>query len=252
MDHLGLIAGMYNELNIGENIDRSIKQNPNCRNLSIGTLCKALVINGLGFVGRTLYMVDTFFDGKPVETLLGPGVTPSQLNDSVLGRALDDIQRYGTTELYSELVPSICRQLGLDPKFAHMDSTDFHLDGCYNSDNPPEPDSSVLHLTQGYSRDHRPDLNQVVLNLITDNQAGIVLHMEALHGNTSDKAAFRDTVRQHIANLQNATGFSCLVMDSAGYTAGTISSFTQGQTWISRVPETLSQSVRNWCNQLQL
>ena len=52
MDHLGLVAGMYDELNIGENIDRSIKQNPNCRNLSIGTLCKAMVINGLGFVGR--------------------------------------------------------------------------------------------------------------------------------------------------------------------------------------------------------
>jgi transposase len=65
--------------------------------------------------------------------------------------------------------------------------------------------------------------------------------MEALSGNTSDKAAFRDTVRQHIANLQNVTGFSCLVMDSAGYTAGTISSFTQGQTWISRVPEKLTE-----------
>ena len=172
---------MYDELNIGENIDRSIKQNPNCRNLSIGTLCKALVINGLGFVGRTLYMVDTFFDGKPVDSLLGPDVNPSQLNDSVLGRALDEIQGYGTTELYAELVPTIFRQLGLDPKFSHMVSTDFHLDGRYNSDKPPEADSSVLHLTKGYSRDHRPDLNQVALSLITDNEAAIALHMEALN-----------------------------------------------------------------------
>ena len=241
IDHLGLVAGMYDELNIGDNIDRSIKQNPNCRNLSVGTLCKALVINGLGFVGRTLYMVETFFDGKPVESLLGPGVVSSQLNDSVLGRALDDIQSYGTTELYAELVPTICRQLGLDPTCAHMDSTDFHLDGRYNSDNPPDTDSSVLHLTQGYSRDHRPDLNQIVLNLITDNEAGIPLHMQALSGNTSDKSAFRDTVQQHIANLQNVTGFSYLVMDSAGYTAETLGSFAQGQTWISRVPETLTE-----------
>ncbi|MFT6307793.1 MAG: transposase [Patiriisocius sp.] len=149
MGLLGLVAGIYDELNIGENIDRLIKQNPNCRNLSIGTLCKALIISRLGFVGRTLYMVDTFFDGKPVETVLGSSVTRSQFNDSVLGRALDDIQRSGTTERYSELVPTICRQLGLDPKFSHMDSADFHLDGRYNSDNPPEADSSVLHLTQG-------------------------------------------------------------------------------------------------------
>ena len=135
--------------------------------------------------------VSSFFEGKPLEVLLGEGVDASQLNDSVLGRALDDLHAYGCTALFSQLTPLICERLALTPRFVHMDSTDFHLDGQYNAEHPPEEDSQLLHLTKGYSRDHRPDLNQVVLTLIADNQAGIPLHMEALDGNSSDKTARR-------------------------------------------------------------
>ena len=66
-----------------------------------------------------------------------------------------------------------------------MDSTDFHLEGIYNS-KEVAVNEHLIHLRPGYSRDKRPDLNQVVLNLIVENQAGIALHMEGLDGNTSD------------------------------------------------------------------
>lgn len=230
---------MYDELGIGKNIDILIKQSSLCRELSIGTICKALILNGLGFTQRTLYMVESFFENKPVEQLLGLDVSASQLNDSVLGRALDDIHAYGTTKLFSELTPNICDALSLETRFAHMDSTDFHLDGVYNSDSPPALDSTVVHLTKGYSRDHRPDLNQVVLNLITDNQAGIPLHMEALSGNSSDNTAFRETIKNHIGQLQNITSFEYLVMDSAGYAKETLTNYSDKVKWISRVPETI-------------
>lgn len=239
VDHLGLVSGMYDELGIEGRINELVKQNPRCRELSIGTICKALVLNGLGFTQRTLYLVSSFFEGKPVEELLGKGVQASQLNDSVLGRALDDIYAYGTTELFSALVPGICQALSLSPRFAHMDSTDFHLDGAYNAEQEPDPQGKILHLTKGYSRDHRPDLNQVVLNLIADNQAGIPLHMEALDGNSSDKTSFRQTIGEHIGQLQNASGFEYLVMDSAGYTAETLSQHSGQVKWISRVPESI-------------
>jgi chromosome partitioning protein len=51
--------------------------------------------------------------------------------------------------------------LGLTRTFSHLDTTSFHVDGRYNSAQPP--DEQVVHITQGYSRDHRPDLNQVML-----------------------------------------------------------------------------------------
>ena len=123
-----------------------------------------------------------------------------------------------------------------------MDTTDFHLDGKYNSENPPSENSNVVHLTKGYSRDHRPDLNQVVLNLITENQSGIPIHMETLNGNTSDKTSFRKTIKNHINQLQNTTCFDYLVMDSAGYTEDGIREFSNDINWISRVPESIKEA----------
>ena len=242
LDHLGLVSSMYDELGIGVKIDTLVQEEKTRRDVSIGTLCKALVLNGLGFTQRTLYMVSSFFEGKPIETLLGEQVCPTQLNDSVLGRALDDLHAYGCTRLFSELTPLVCERLGLTPRFLHMDSTDFHLDGHYNAEHPPEEGSQLLHLTKGYSRDHRPDLNQVVLNLIADNQAGIPLHMEALDGNSSDKTSFRETIASYVGQLQTLTGFTYLVTDSAGYTQETIAAYSEQVYWISRVPETLKAS----------
>jgi transposase len=177
--------------------------------------------------------------------LLGEGISPSQLNDTVLGRCLDAIHAYGCTELYARLVPQICKNLGLTPKFGHMDSTDFHVDGVYNSQSGPSADVNGQHvilLTNGYSRDHRPDLNQVVLNLIVENQAGIPLHMQGFDGNINDKTAFHQTVTEHVSRLQSVTNIQYLVMDSAGYTENTLNACTDTILWISRVPETLNES----------
>ena len=242
LDHLGLVSEMYDELGIGARIDALVQSETTRRDVSIGILCKALVLNGLGFTQRTLYMVSSFFAGKPIEVLLGAGVEATQLNDSVLGRALDDLHAYGCTKLFSELTPLICERLALTPRFVHMDSTDFHLDGQYNAEHPPEEGSQLLHLTKGYSRDHRPDLNQVVLNLIAENQAGIPLHMEALKGNSNDKTSFRKTIATYVEQLQTVTGFTYLVTDSAGYTYETIAAYSEQVYWISRVPETLKAS----------
>ena len=240
--HLGLVAGMIDELAIVKNIDKQLRLIGGvCPEVSIGTICKALIINGLGFSQRTLYMVSSFFEDKPIGLLLGEGIKAGQLNDTVLGRALDTIHAYGCTELYAHLTPDMCKILGLDGKVAHMDSTDFHVDGVYNS-TQSQVDGHLIRLTQGYSRDHRPDLNQVVLNLIVENQAGIVLHMQGLDGNTSDKTAFHDTIKAHIKQLQNVHELDYIVMDSAGYTQNSLVECGTQLQWISRVPETLTES----------
>lgn len=241
LDHLGIVSGMIDELGLVSQIDSLLSVQNKERDLSIGTICKALILNGLGFVQRTLYMVPSFFEDKPIELLLGKGITAEQLNDTSLGRALDDIHKYGCTELYAGLVPQICKTLGLQGGPVHMDSTDFHVDGVYNS-RKEEVEEGIIHLRQGYSRDHRPDLNQVVLNLIVDNKAGIPLHMAGLDGNMSDKVAFQQTIEEHIRQLQSVTNLSHLVMDSAGYTEKSLTSCGDTLLWVSRVPETLTVS----------
>ena len=237
MNHLGVVAGMCDELGIAELIDRVIVQDSDKRTVSVGTGVKAMILNGLGFANRALYLTPHFFEGKPLDRLLGPGIQAEHLNDDVLGRHLDELYEYGVNKLYPLLAVQTVQRLGLGCRFGHLDSTSFHTDGQYNSGT--EPEDGVVQINQGYSRDHRPDLNQVVLQLIVERQAGIPLLMEPLNGNNSDKVSFRDTIKAHIGQLKTDVGLEYLGADSALYTAETLPQM-QDFFWFSRVPETLS------------
>jgi len=237
LDHLGLVAGMCDELRIPAMIDRLIPQDEEKRTVSIGQAVKAIVLNGLGFANRALYLTSLFFRDKPVERLIGAGIEAEHLNDDVLGRALDAIYEYDPNLLYQQLAAAVVKYLGLSCRFGHMDSTGFHTDGEYNSNQAPE--EGVIHITKGYSRDHRPDLNQVVLQMICERQAGLPLMMQALSGNNSDKESFREMVVNFTEQMRVDFGIEYLIADSALYTAETLSSMST-LLWISRVPETLN------------
>lgn len=235
LDHLGLVAAMYDELGIGEVLDRLL---PPKRHVSVGQAVKAMVLNGLGFVDQRLYLTPNFFEDKPTERLVGPGIEAEQLNDDTLGRTLDELYQQGVTETYLQVAPQAMQRLGVGVKACHLDSTSFHTDGCYNSDTGAE--EGVIHITQGYSRDHRPDLNQVSLQLIVDRQAGIPLLMKPLSGNSDDKTAFRQTLKDYLRQLQTTYPDSCWIADSALYTAETLPLLSN--TWLTRVPATLKMA----------
>jgi transposase len=241
LDHLGLVAGMFDELGIGDVIDQATHQNPELRDLTAGEAVKAMVLNGLGFINQALYLVPRFFQNKPTSRLIAPRVAPHQLNDDALGRALDTLYAYGVTALYSLIAVSAAKRLGLTPTSTHLDTTSFHVDGRYNSDE--EPTEQVVHITKGYSRDHRPDLNQVMLALIVEHQAGIPVLMQPLSGNSSDGKAFGHIVREHIARLQTTYGTTYLVADSALYSDDNLQKLAETHIkWITRVPATLREA----------
>jgi transposase len=50
-----------------------------------------MLLNGLGFTNRQLYLVPQFFENKPLELLIRDGIEANNLNDTVLGRALDSL-----------------------------------------------------------------------------------------------------------------------------------------------------------------
>lgn len=78
--------------------------------------------------------------------------------------------------------------------------------------------------------------------MISDNQAGIPIHMESLDGNSADKTTFHNTVHNFIKQLQNTHDFEYLVMDSAGYTSKTINECGDEVKWISRVPHVINEA----------
>jgi uncharacterized protein DUF4277 len=54
-DHLGLVAGMFEELGITEVIDTATQQDPEMRIVTAGHAVTAMVLNGLGFINHQLY-----------------------------------------------------------------------------------------------------------------------------------------------------------------------------------------------------
>lgn len=239
LDHLGLIAAQFDDLGLVELIDSMVPQDKEKRTVSLGQSVKAMVINGLGFANHTLYLMPEFFADKPVERLIGPDITANDLNQNLFGRNLDVIHEFDVTQFYMRLSAHTVRQLELPCLGAHIDTTSFHVDGDYSSDRDAK--EGVVKITKGYSRDHRPDLNQVGLQLIVENQAGIPLVMQALDGNSSDKNTFLSAINTHVKQLQTDLGVEYIVGDSALYTAKSLEEM-KDLSWISRVPETLSDA----------
>lgn len=241
IDHLGLVAGMCREIGISQMIDSACGPQARNKHLTYGQCVEAMILNGLGFVGRTLYLYSEYFEDKPVDLLLGAPAEPRHVDDNALGRTLDKLFELGVSELYTKIALTAMSRLGIEVKSLHLDSTSFHVDGEYQS--LLEQGESRIQLVPGYSRDHRPELNQAVLQLVTSNQGGLPLFMQAASGNSSDKTAFSEIITQHIKSFQEAVKNRYFVGDSALYTPASLKAFEEaGSLFVTRVPAQITET----------
>ncbi len=239
LDHLGLVAGFCKDINLAQQIDHALGDSGE-RKVSFGQLFVAMLLNGLGFTGRTLHMYSEYFESKPLERLLGEGIAAEDINDDALGRCLDALYDKGVSSLYQSIGESVVKHLGLSCHSVHLDSTSFHYDG---QENLSEEDLNPISITKGYSRDHRPELNQVILNLICENQAGIPVYMKPASGNSNDMEGFKQIVKSHIHSLKAAQASQYLVADAALYVKETVEELHKlEQLFITRVPQTLTEA----------
>jgi len=247
IDHLGLVSGLCKEIGIVEFLDNlAPKQSKNSK-ISFGQLFLAMILNGLGFVGRTLHMYPQYFDGKPLDRLIGKEIKAEHINDDSLGRCLDTLYDLGVSSTYQNMAEKVISYLDLPCNALNLDSTSMHLDGKYDSS---DDDINVIKITKGYSRDHRPELNQVIINLITENQAGIPVYMQACSGNTNDSEGFKHIVKSHVSSLKKAYNNRYLIGDAALYSEEIIKSLAdQKQLFITRVPQKIKQA-KNIINNL--
>lgn len=99
LDHLGLVAGVIDELGLVELTNELLPPHEqNC--ISSGQVLKAMLLNCFGFLSAPLYLFSHFFESKPVAHLLGPGIEASHLNDDRIGRLLDSLTQSGTTVFF--------------------------------------------------------------------------------------------------------------------------------------------------------
>lgn len=244
IDHLGIVAGLIDEIGIVETINSKLGIDPR-EKLTAGILVKAILINGLGFVSRPLYLFSQFFEDKGIEILLGEGVKSDYINDDKIGRVMDKLYKYGLNNLFIEIVLSVMKKFNIDTKYSHLDATSFHLHGEYKSDENKEKDKEEeiikerpIIITKGYSRDHRPDLKQVVLDLITSSDGDIPLLMRVGDGNEADKAVFGKIL---VEFKKQIIFDSIMVCDSALYSQENLK-LIEHLKWISRVPMTIKKA----------
>src|SRR5215467_1569784 len=101
LNHLGIVAEVCREIGVAEWLNQ---QDPtHQQHVSVGTATVAMVLNGLGFSNRQLYLIPQFFADKPIEQLLGPGIRAEDLNDDCLGRTLDWLYEHNVTTLFAGL-----------------------------------------------------------------------------------------------------------------------------------------------------
>lgn len=242
VDHLGIIAGLIDEIGIVDLINDKLGIDKR-EKISSGQVVKAMILNGLGFVSKPLYLFSKFFEDKEIQALLGESVKKDYLNDDKLGRVMDELYKYGLTKLFVEIALVVTKRFNIEVNYSHLDGTSIHFHGQYKSEMIADPSEGIIKerpiiITKGYSRDHRPDLKQCVLSLITSSDGDIPLLIRVGDGNEADKAVFG-----HLLNSfeQQVNWSSIMVCDSSLYSQENIQ-LIQGLKWITRVPMTVKRA----------
>lgn len=236
IDHLGIVAGVCEQIGLVEQIDALVPDTG--RTVSVGQAVKAMVLNGLGFVGKPLYLTPHFYQTKPVDLLIGEGIRADDLNSDSLGKALDYVHEAGVTEAFAKVSAYALKTIGMEIQFAHLDTTAFSLQGAYEME---EEDGEVIDITYGYSKDHRPDLKQAIMGLICANTTSIPLYLNTLSGNTSDKTSMPEMAQAYLDQFAANETMPVLVADSALYSSDAIKKVSQVR-WVTRVPATITEA----------
>ncbi len=246
INHLGIIAGIIDELEIVNIINQELGIEEQ-EIVNSGEIVKAIILNGLGFVSQPLYLFPKFFEDKATEHLLGQGILAEHLNEHKIGRVMDKLYAFGLSELFLLIALAAVKKYQINLDFSHLDSSSFSVHGQYNQalsppSESPEQELEVepipITITYGYSRDHRPDLKQFIIDLIVTGDGNIPIFLEAASGHQSDKKAFGKIANNYQKQLKIET---TIVGDSALYSKDNLELLKQIQ-WLTRVPLSIQEA----------
>jgi transposase len=252
IDHLGIVAGIIDAIGLVEIINELIGEEKG-EKVSPGHVVKAMILNGLGFVSKPLYMFPQYFETIACEHLIGIGVKPEYLNDDKLGRVMDKLFIKGLDTIFFIIALKAAQKFGVSLSSSHLDSTSMHVHGEYKTSLPEvifeneQTETSQyseeiavkspteITITYGYSRDHRPDLKQFIIELICSGDGDIPIFLKLASGNQVDSSCFGKIAVEYQKQLEVN---SLIVADSALYTESNLKLMSDLH-WLCRVPLTI-------------
>ena len=249
IDHLGIVAGIIDAIGLVEIINEIIGVEKG-EKVSPGQVVKAMIINGLGFVSKPLYMFPQYFETIACEHLIGTGVKPEYLNDDKLGRVMDKLFIKGLDTIFFIIALKAAQKFGVSLSTSHLDSSSMHVHGQYNTSLPEvifenqqvENNQELeevavkspkeITITYGYSRDHRPDLKQFIIEMICSGDGDIPIFLKLASGNQADSSCFGKIAVEYQKQLEVN---SLIVADAALYTESNLKMMSEIR-WLCRVP----------------
>jgi transposase len=235
--HLPIVKHYAKKIRLVESIDAMVH---NQMQVSSGMTVLAMVLDTLS--GRNpLYRLQSFFEDKDTELLLGETVDAAAFADHNVSRVLDSLYDTGTGRLFSQIAQNAIGAFALDTACAHYDTTSMSVFGDYDWPDPP------FHITYGYSKDKRPDLKQFLVEMFcVDRDVPII--GATRDGNASDKTLNNELlggISRHMARHGIDQGAFIYVADSALVTRDNLKQAEEsGIHFLSRLPATFNECAR--------
>ncbi len=120
LNHLGIIAGIIDEIGIVDIINEQLGIHPQ-EKLNSGIIVKSIILNAMGFVSRPLYLFPQFFNDKATEHLFGEGILPEDFNDDKIARVMDKLYQFGLTKIFLLIALTALKKYGIDNKYSHKE-----------------------------------------------------------------------------------------------------------------------------------
>jgi transposase len=185
---LPAIAHYFDELDLAATIDELV---PWEGDVPLGTLVEVLVANRL-LQPKALFRIGPWAQSAALTDYYR--LTPEQLNDDRLGRALERLAAHADT-IQAALVLKAIDRFGLDVTQVHYDLTTVELYGAYDTASAEGPAPPAPKPTYGRTKSGRKHVKQVQLGLDVTGDGGVPVGHLPLDGNAGEVTSHWDNLK---------------------------------------------------------
>lgn len=247
IDHLGLVAGMCDELEIISIIEQELDNTHPNMAISSGQASMAIILNLLNVLQQPLMLAPEFMEIRPIDRLISRSdhqhvigeheVTSEHFNQYVLGRTLDRLYEHGLEDLFMTIAGHAYQKFQqFTSRFLHIDTTTKSVHGDYD-----DTDDELIKLTYGFSKDGNHGLKQFLISMICCDRLPVFI--STMSGNKTDNVYFRELVMEYGQQIKDQFGEDKIfVFDTAFLNEPNMENVGNEVPWISRVPFTIREA----------
>jgi transposase len=185
---LPVIVHYFERLQLGAIVDEVV---PWEGGVPLGTLAEIMIANRL-LNPQALFRVGDWADGAGLTNYYG--LTAEQLNDDLLGRALERLAKYARV-VEATLVTKMVKGFQVQVNQIHFDITDVELYGAYERQVPAGQTPPIPNPAYGRTKSGRKNVKQIGMGLNVTADGGVPLGHLPLDGNAAESPVHLENLR---------------------------------------------------------